>query len=400
MAIPIVTLKRKKEASIQRKHPWIFSGAIERILIDDNQDDLTDGELVKIVANNGDFLALGHFHHGSIAVRVVSFEDIEPSSKFWEEKVTNAINYRKILGLIDSSDTNTYRLIHGEGDGFSGLIVDIYDDVAVYQAHSIGMHKVRNEIANAIVNVLNGKIKTVYDKSSETLPPDYAATIENSYLIGEHEGKQLVKEHGITFEIDWVSGQKTGFFIDQRENRKLLQKYVEGKKLLNTFCYSGGFSIYALQAGAEEVHSLDSSEKAIALTDRNVAINFQKKSNHKSIVADTITFLNKCEEDYDVIILDPPAYAKNRKSLHNAIQGYKRLNARAFKMMKKGGVLLTFSCSQVVDRQTFYNTIMAAAIESGRNVRVMEHLSQPADHPVSMYHPEGAYLKGLVVYVD
>lgn len=400
MAIPIVTLKHKKEASILRKHPWIFSGAIERILIDENQEDLADGEIVKVVANNGDFLALGHFHNGSIAVRIFSFEDESVTAKFWENKVTNAINYRKAIGLFDSDETTTYRLIHGEGDGFSGLIIDVYGDVAVYQAHSIGMHKVRNEIAKAIIKATKGKIKAIYDKSAETLPPEYASSIENGYLIGDHEGKQLVKENGMSFEIDWVSGQKTGFFIDQRENRKLLQKYVGGKKLLNTFCYSGGFSVYALEAGAKEVHSLDSSEKAIVLTDRNIEINFDKKIKHKSIVADTITFLNQCEEDYDVIILDPPAYAKNKKSLHNAIQGYKRLNTRAFKMMKKGGVLFTFSCSQVVDRQTFYNTIMAAAIESGRNVRVMEHLSQTADHPVSMYHPEGAYLKGLVVYVD
>ncbi len=400
MSYPIITLKPKKEASINRKHPWIFSGAIERVLIDENQTDLNDGEIVKVLSHHGDFLAFGHFHNGSIAVRIFSFEDIEPTPSFWENKIKNAIEYRKAIGLWDSKHTNTFRLVHGEGDGFTGLIIDIYKDVAVYQAHSIGMHLIRKEIAAAIIKVSDRKIKAVYDKSKETLPNEYSFEIENEYIIGNHEGKQTVIENDIEFEIDWVSGQKTGFFIDQRENRRILQQFVSNKKLLNTFCYSGGFSIYALKAGAKEVHSLDSSAKAIELTERNLEINFDKKVKHKSITEDTITYLNKCEEKYDVIILDPPAYAKNKKSLHNAIQGYKRLNVKALKMINKGGILFTFSCSQVVDRTTFYSTIMAAAIESGRNVRVMEHLSQPADHPVNIFHPEGAYLKGLVVYVD
>lgn len=400
MTFPIITLKPNKEASINRKHPWIFSGAIERVLIDEDQADLKEGEIVKVISHKGNFLALGHFHNGSIAVRIFSFEEVIPNSDFWENKIKNAIDYRKAIGLWDSSHNNTFRLVHGEGDGLSGLIIDIYKDVAVYQAHSIGMHLIRKQIAAAIMKTSEGKIKAVYDKSKETLPKDYSFDVENEYIEGSHIGKQKVTENDIQFEIDWVSGQKTGFFIDQRENRKILQQYVANKKLLNTFCYSGGFSIYALKAGAKEVHSLDSSAKAIELTDRNIEINFDKKIHHKSIVEDTITYLNQCADKYDVIILDPPAYAKNKKSLHNAIQGYKRLNAKALKIINSGGILFTFSCSQVVDRTTFYNTITAAAIESGRNVRVMEHLSQPKDHPVNIFHPEGAYLKGLVVYVD
>ena len=330
------------------------------------------------------------------AVKIISFQEIESKSTFWEKRIQNAWDLRALLPL---EKTNAFRLIHGEGDGCPGLIMDLYKDVLVFQAHTIGMHRDRDEIVEAIKKVLGKKIKAIYDKSRETLPTEYAQNCKNGYVLGEVPVPYTVKENGISFSINWITGQKTGFFIDQRENRALLAKYAKGKSVLNTFCYSGGFSLLAIKNGATLVHSLDSSKKAILLTEENVTLNdFQEK--HESIVADAMEYMKDLPEDYDIIVLDPPAFAKHREKRHKAIQGYKRLNAHAIRQIKPGGLIFTFSCSQVVDKSMFTNTIIAAAIEAGRNVRIIEQLHQPADHPINAFHPEGEYLKGLVIQVD
>lgn len=386
-----IQIHKHKINSIERKHPWIFSGAIQS-----DVSEITDGEIVTVLDNKKNFLARGHFQHATISVRILSFEDTELDQAFFNEKIQNAINLRKKLNLI-REDSNICRLIHGEGDSLPGLIVDYYNGVAVIQCHSIGMYNSVELISEALKNGLKEELTAVYSKSSDTLPQ--RAEGKDGYLFGSCETPHIALEYGVKLQIDWINGQKTGFFIDQRENRFLLGKYSKDKKVLNTFCYSGGFSLLALQEGAELVHSLDSSKKAIALTDANVTLNNFDK-NHKSIVADAMDYMKDLEEDYDIIVLDPPAFAKHRDKRHKAIQGYKRLNAHAIRQIKPGGILFTFSCSQVVDKFLFTNTVIAAAIEAGRNVRILEQLHQPADHPINAFHPEGEYLKGLVLQID
>lgn len=389
-----IFLKKRKEEPVLRFHPWVFSGAIRNI-----EGDVANGDIVEIYSAKGQFLAKGHYNDGSIAVRLFAFEDVDINQDFWNTKLQKAFAYRKRLGLIDSDSTNCYRLIHAEGDGLPGLIIDIYHQTAVVQCHSIGMHRQREELAKALQATYGDKLQTIYNKSVETLPRVYAQAFENGYLLGSDE-TNVVLENKHQFNINWVTGQKTGFFLDQRDNRQLLSEYVQDKVVLNAFCYSGGFSIYALQAGAKEVHSIDISAKAMELTDQNVALNAPFTGKHTSITADVMQFLKENKNNYEVIVLDPPAFAKNLKKRHNAVQAYKRLNKLALEQIAPGGILLTFSCSQVVGKELFYNTIVAAAIEAGRKVRVMKHLSQAADHPVSLFHPEGAYLKGLVIYVE
>ncbi len=403
MSLPIIILKPKRDASIKRKHPWVFSGAIQKIVLPDNAEVPAEGNLVEVLDSKENFLGIGHFGESSIAVRVLSFDKKDINQEFFEGKFNSALDLRNSLGLSSGKNTTCYRLVHAEGDGLPGLIIDIYNDVAVVQAHSKGMVNELEKIKEALKSTLKEHIKVVYCKSEQTLPKQYAKHVKDGYLwqsADKQSGKEIVKENNLKFEIDWVTGQKTGFFIDQRENRNALQKYVANKLVLNTFCYSGGFSVYALDSGAKEVHSVDSSAKAIELTDRNIEINFPKEKKHKSFVQDTFSFLNESETSYDVIILDPPAYAKSKSAKHNAIQGYRRLNERALRMIGKGGVLFTFSCSQIIHRKLFEDTITAAAIDASRSVRILEHLSQPADHPVNIFHPEGEYLKGLVLFVE
>ena len=338
-------------------------------------------------------------------VRILSFEKEEIDADFWQRKIKNALDYRQRLGFISSEKTNCYRLAHAEGDGVPGLIIDIYGSTAVIQCHAIGMHRQAELIKNALLQVFEAEkrpLSAIYDKSSETLPPQYVAHLglKNGYIFGTAETPSTVFENGNSFAVDWVTGQKTGFFLDQRDNRDLIARYAKGKRVLNAFCYSGGFSVYALRAGALSVDSVDVSQKAIDLTDKNVEINPNFAGKHQSITADVLQFLKENENKYDVMVVDPPAFAKTVSKRHNAVQAYKRLNSMALRQITEGGILFTFSCSQVVDRELFYNTIVSAAIEAGRRVRVMHHLTQPADHPVSMFHPEGSYLKGLVLYVE
>jgi 23S rRNA (cytosine1962-C5)-methyltransferase len=387
-----IQLAKGKEHSVKRFHPWVFSGAIKRM-----DENINEGDLVKILSAQNEVLGIGHFQKGSIAVRILTFKDEIIDQKFWNEKINSAYQTRINTGIANNNNLNVYRLVFAEGDNLPGLIIDMYNGTAVVQAHSIGMYHAINEITEALKNILKENLKAVYDKSKETLPLSYSEKISNRYLFGNAVTNE-VNEYGNKFKIDWINGQKTGFFIDQRENRKLLGEYCKDKKVLNTFCYTGGFSVYALNAGATEVHSVDISEKAIQLTDENVALN--KFNNHKSFAVDVFDFLKNADTDYDVIVLDPPAFAKSRKVSHNAVQGYKRINVMAIKKIKKGGILFTFSCSQAINRTLFYNTIISAAIESGRTIRVLHHLSQPADHPVNIYHPEGEYLKGLVLYIE
>jgi 23S rRNA (cytosine1962-C5)-methyltransferase len=385
-----IEIKKAKTGSIERKHPWIFSGAIET-----DTTNLKEGDLVRVLSR-GKFLAIGHFQPSTIAVRILTFQDEIIDSNYFEKRIQSAIDLRLKLNLL-SAKNNIFRLIHGEGDLLPGLIVDFYNGVAVIQCHSIGMFKSLNLISSALQKILGKKLIAIYSKSSETLPERIEA--ENKYIFGNCETPHISLENGIKYAIDWVNGQKTGFFIDQRENRALLQKYALGKKVLNTFCYSGGFSLAAIQGGATFAHSLDSSKKAIELTEQNVILN-RMSSKNKSIVADTMNYIKELPEDYDIIVLDPPAFAKHRDKRHQAIQGYKRLNAHAIRQIKPGGLIFTFSCSQVVDKALFTNTIIAAAIESGRNVRIIEQVHQPADHPINAFHPEGEYLKGLLIEVE
>lgn len=386
-----VQIHRNKVGAILRKHPWIFSGAITS-----NTDTFSDGEIVTVVDAKNNFLARGHFQHATIAVRVLTFDDLELNQAFFNDKIAKAIQLRMSLNLITKENT-ICRLIHGEGDSLPGLIVDFYNGVAVVQCHSIGMYNSIELITEGLKNAFGKQLKAIYSKSSDTLPT--RTEVEDAYVFGKCTTPHQALEHGVKINIDWVNGQKTGFFIDQRENRYLLGKYASGKKVLNTFCYSGGFSLLALKNNASLVHSLDSSKKAIVLTDENVTLN-EFNDRHASIVADAMEYMKELPEDYDIIVLDPPAFAKHRDKRHKAIQGYKRLNAHAIRQIKPGGLIFTFSCSQVVDKNMFTNTIIAAAIESGRNVRIIEQLHQPADHPINAFHPEGEYLKGLVIQVD
>lgn len=388
-----VFLKPKKEESLQRFHPWVFSGAIQYI---DGKP--AEGELVEVYASNKTFLAIGHYQIGSIAVRVLTFTQAVIDAQFWYDKVVSAYKLRQSIGLI-SINNNTYRLIHGEGDTLPGLIVDVYDDTAVMQAHSVGMHLIRRTLAEAIVKHIPG-VQNVYYKSETTLPFKAPVNPEDGYLIGKDTKSYLALENGLKFQVDWLRGQKTGFFVDQRENRALLEMYAKDKNVLNMFCYTGGFSVYAMRGGAKLVHSVDSSAKAIELTDKNITLNFPGDNRHASFAEDAFKFLNANQHQYDLVVLDPPAFAKHRDALRNALKGYKRLNAKGIEQIKPGGILFTFSCSQVVTREQFRLAVFSAAAETGRNVRILHQLSQPADHPVNIYHPEGEYLKGLVLYVE
>ncbi|MFN4255387.1 MAG: class I SAM-dependent rRNA methyltransferase [Saprospiraceae bacterium] len=390
-----ITLKPGKEEFVRRFHPWIFSGAIAHL-----EGEPLDGDLVQVCSRRGEHLAVGHFHHGSIAVRILSFETENPSdAAFWVRKFERAFAVRRALGLIGDLDTSCYRLAHGEGDGLSGLVVDVYGDVAVLQCHSIGMHRQRDVLAAALKSVL-GKHIAVFDKSAEALPPKYAQSIQNQFIGTPGPSTVEVSENGVRFKVDIASGQKTGFFLDQRDNRLLLTKFVRGKSVLNTFCYTGGFSAYALAAGAREVCSVDVSQRAMDLTAENVALNAPFDGSHEVQCTDVQQFLKNDDRLWDVLVVDPPAFAKSLDKRHNAVQGYKRLNEAAIRRTAPGGVVFTFSCSQVVDRQLFYDTIVAAAMEAGRQVRVLHHLTQGGDHPVNIFHPEGAYLKGLVLFVE
>ena len=362
--------------------------------------ELKDGEVVEVVSNSNKYLATGHYQKGSIAVRILTFDRTEINAEFWRGKIQSAFDFRKMLGLTDNPSLNVFRLVNAEGDGMPGLIIDYYAGTAVMQTHSIGFHLIRKELVEILKEVLGGALIAVYDKSSETIPERENLQVVNEYLYKSAEPGKLVCENDCKFLVDWETGQKTGFFIDQRENRKLLSRYSKDKVVLNAFCYTGGFSVYALKAGAKEVHSLDSSKKAIELTEQNIALNSAFTGTHKSITEDAIDFLKDIKDKYEVIVLDPPAFAKHLSARHKAVQGYKRLNALALKQIKSGGILFTFSCSQVVDKNLFYHTIVAAAIESGRNIKVLHQLSQPPDHPVNIYHPEGEYLKGLVLFVE
>ncbi len=393
MTYPKLFLQKGKEVSLIRKHHWVFSGALAK-----KEEGIQNGELVAVYSSKNDFLGIGHYAMGSIMVRIISFEEQAIDAAFWTAKIRAAHAVREALNLTEQKETTVYRLVHGEGDGLPGLIIDYYNGTAVIQAHHIGMHQHLQDITEGLRAVYGKQLKGVYDKSSETLPKAEVVP-SNEWVWGKSE-TDLVKEYGASYKIDWEKGQKTGFFIDQRENRKLVASYSKGKKVLNTFCYSGGFSVLALQEGATEVHSVDISQKAIDLTEENVALNAGFKGKHQSIVADVVKYIREIGDDFDLIILDPPAFAKSLKARHNAVQAYKRLNAEALRKIKPGGILFTFSCSQVVDKRLFANTITAAALESKRNVRILHQLSQPADHPINCFHPETEYLKGLVLYVE
>lgn len=390
-----VILKPKKEESLQRFHPWVFSGAIQKIA-----GSPKEGDIVDVYTCNGEYCATGHYQIGSIAVRIFTFDKTEPGKSFWTEKLRQAYEMRRAIGLAESGDTDAYRLIHGEGDFMPGLVIDIYNKTAVMQAHSVGMHNIRQELAEGLIEVFGGKLENVYYKSESTLPFKANIDTEDGYLIGKDDKNYIATENGLKFQADWLKGQKTGFFIDQRENRALLEKYAKGRSVLNMFCYTGGFSFYALRGGAKEVHSVDSSAKAIELTKKNVELNFADCKNHEAYAVDAFKYLDDMQDRYDLIILDPPAFAKHRDVLRNALQGYKKLNAKAFEKIKPGGILFTFSCSQAVSKEQFRLAVFSAAAISGRNVKILHQLTQPADHPVSIYHPEGEYLKGLVLYVE
>ena len=385
-------LKRGKEESLLRFHPWVFSGAIAQA-----DDDLKDGDLVRVLTNHGDFIAVGHFQMGSIAVRVLSFRDVDIDADFWASRLASALKVRQSIGIADNPKNNTYRLVHGEGDNLPGLIIDVYDRTAVMQAHSIGMHLQRKQIAEQLVKVMGSRIDNVYYKSETTLP--FMDDMENGFVYGGSEDN-VALENGLKFYVDWLRGQKTGFFVDQRDNRSLLERYSTGKSVLNMFCYTGGFSVYAMRGGAKLVHSVDSSAKAIELTNRNIALNFEGDNRHEAFCEDAFKYLEQAGNNYDLIILDPPAFAKHRGALHNALKGYTRLNNKAFQKIQPGGILFTFSCSQVVTKDHFRNAVFTAAAQAGRKVRILHQLHQPADHPINIYHPEGEYLKGLVLYVE
>ena len=389
-----IFLKKGKEDSLRRFHPWVFSGAIGKI-----DDNIKDGDVVRVLTYDGEFIAVGHYQRGTITVRVLSFEDKEVNIDFWEDKLKSAYAVRESLGLTQREDTDTFRLVHGEGDNIPGLIIDCYGATAVMQAHSVGIHLARFQIAEAIINIMTPKIKSVYYKSETTLPFVNGDGQDNGFLYGADEGDVAI-ENGLKYHVDWLKGQKTGFFIDQRENRKLLESYAKDRKVLNMCCYTGGFSFYAMRGGASVVHSVDSSAKAIELTNMNVNMNFPHDSRHEAFCEDAFKFLEKSDHSYDLIILDPPAFAKHRGAVRNALKGYIRLNFKALETTKSGGILFTFSCSQVVTKDQFRNAVFTAAAQARRKVRILHQLHQPADHPINIYHPEGEYLKGLVLFVE
>ena len=389
-----VFLKKGKEDSLLRFHPWIFSGAIQSA-----DDGIHEGDIVKVFTVNGDFIAIGHYQLVSIAVRVLTFEDSAIDLSFWKSRLLSAFMMRKSIGIADNPHNDTYRLVHGEGDNLPGLIIDCYGKTAVMQAHSVGFHVCRNEIAQALVEVLEGRIDNVYYKSETTLPFKADLRKENGFIYGGTDDN-VARENGLSFHVDWLKGQKTGFFVDQRENRQLLESYAKDRSVLNMFCYTGGFSVYAMRGGAKLVHSVDSSAKAVDLTNRNISLNFKDDVRHKAFCDDAFKFLDRHEDKYDLIILDPPAFAKHRSALRNALKGYTRLNVKGLEKIKSGGILFTFSCSQVVTKDQFRQAVFTAAAQSKRKVRILHQLHQPSDHPINIYHPEGEYLKGLVLYVE
>lgn len=393
MAYKKIILKRGKEESLQRFHPWVFSGAIAHI-----DNDIEEGDIVDVYSNDGNFIAVGHYQIGSIAVRVLDFAQRTIDKAFFAERLQKALELRKSIGLI-RPDNNAFRLVHGEGDFLPGLVIDVYDKTAVVQAHSPGMHFARDIIASALVDITGGVLCNVYYKSETTLPYKAELDPQNDYIIGSYDSNIAV-ENGLKFRVDWLRGQKTGFFVDQRDNRSLLEHYSQGRSVLNMFCYTGGFSFYALRGNAKLVHSVDSSAKAIQLTNENVELNFPGDKRHQAFEEDAFKFLNGIDGKYDLIVLDPPAFAKHKSALKNALVGYRKLNAKAFDKIRPGGILFTFSCSQAVSKEQFRLAVFSAAAQSGRKVRILHQLTQPADHPVSIYHPEGEYLKGLVLYVE
>lgn len=397
--IPQIYLHRGKEESLLRRHPWVFSGAIDYVKAE-SEEEIAEGAVVDVFGKSGDFLARGHFQIGSIAVRVLSFRQEEIDAAWWRDRIAAAYALRRTLGLTDSGETTCYRLVHGEGDSLPGLVVDVYGTTAVVQCHSVGMYRSRLQIADALLACFGSRITAVYDKSSQTVPFNARLGAVDGYLRGAASVPLTVRENGLRFLVNWEAGQKTGFFLDQRENRELVRRYAAGRTVLNTFCYTGGFSVYALAGEAVEVCSVDSSERAVALTDENVRLNFGPEAKHTSLAADAVEHLRDIGDRYDLIILDPPAFAKHHKVLGNAMQGYRRLNARAIAQIRPGGILFTFSCSQAVSKELFRTTVFSAAAQAGRRVRILHQLTQPADHPINIYHPEGEYLKGLVLYVE
>ena len=389
-----IFLKPGKEQSLKRFHPWVFSGAIGK-----SEGKPEEGDPVNVYSFDGEFLAMGHCQIGSIAVRILSFEAVNPDFDFWKNKIEKAWNVRKTLGLIENSETSVFRLVHAEGDGMPGLIVDFYNGTAVMQMHTVGMYLVRDLLTKALHAVLGDQLKAIYDKSEKSLPFKAGVDSVDSYLFGENKETEVL-ENGLRFKVDWLEGQKTGFFIDQRENRQLVQHFSKNRDVLNMFCYTGGFSFYAMKGDAQLVHSVDSSAKAIELSNHNVELNFPGDTRHQAFAADAFEFMHDIKDRYDLIILDPPAFAKHRDAVHQALQAYKRINTRAFEQIRSGGILFTFSCSQVVSKEKFREAVFSAAAISGRNVRILHQLTQPADHPVNIYHPEGEYLKGFVLYVE
>jgi len=391
-----IILKQGKERSLQRFHPWVFSGAIEAIT-----KELTDGEIVEVFDSQKNYIATGHYQEeGSITVRIFTFEQVIIDEDFWKNKIQKAINLRKTLALFDNESTNAFRLVHGEGDLMPGLIIDYYDGNAVIQFHSYGMFLLKDTFVKTLGELLGDKLKSIYNKSESTLAGDESKENKNGYLLNNKSSEIIVKEYDNQFIIDIEEGQKTGFFIDQRENRKLLEKYCRDKKVLNVFGYTGGFSVSALKGGAKMVHSVDSSQKAIDLTDKNIALNFGETHCHKSFATDAFDFLDKMDTDYDVIVLDPPAFAKHLHLREKGLKGYRNINNKVIHKIKKGGILFTFSCSQAISNEDFRTMVFTAATQAKRDVKILHQLSQGADHPINVYHPESEYLKGLVLYID
>lgn len=394
MTTKTIQLKKGKEESLKRFHPWIFSGAILRM-----DDGIEEGELVKVVTFHREFIAIGHYQIGSIAVRILSFRDITIDQEFWKSRLKAALNMRIAIGIADNPTNNTYRLVHGEGDMLPGLIIDCYGKTAVMQAHSVGMHVERLPICEALRSVMGSRIEHVFYKSETTLPFKAELGQQDGFLYGGSDDNVAI-ENGLKFHVDWLKGQKTGFFVDQRENRTLLEKYAQNRSVLNMFCYTGGFSVYAMRGGAKLVHSVDSSAKAVELTNANIELNFPSDARHAAFCDDAFKYLDAHDAQYDLVVLDPPAFAKHRAALRNALKGYTRLNVKGFERIKPGGILFTFSCSQVVTKENFRNAVFTAAAQAKRKVRILHQLHQPADHPINIYHPEGEYLKGLVLYVE
>ena len=387
-------LNKGKEESLRRYHPWVFSGAVHHI-----EGEPKEGDLVRVLTHDGTFIAVGHWQIGSIAVRVLSFLDEEINHQFWTNKLATAYEVRKAIGVANNPQNSTYRLVHGEGDNLPGLVVDMYGETAVMQAHSVGMHNNRMDIAKALKDVMGEKLQNIYYKSETTLPYKADLGQENGFILGSTPD-DVATENGLRFHIDWLKGQKTGFFVDQRDNRSLVEYYAKDRNVLNMFCYTGGFSVYAMRGGARLVHSVDSSQKAVDLVNANVGLNFPNDARHKAYAEDAFKFLDQMKASYDLIILDPPAFAKHRDAVRHAIKGYTRLNARAMEKIKSGGILFTFSCSQAISKEQFRMAVFTAATLAKRQVRILHQLHQPADHPVNIYHPEGEYLKGLVLYVE